>query len=33
MAVSKPSLVQQDKTKAHEIYRIYNHGDTCPYPE
>lgn len=23
----------QDKTKAHEIYRIYNHGDTCPYPE
>ena len=25
--------LQQDKTKAHEIYRIYNHGDTCPYPE
>lgn len=23
----------QDKTKAHEIYHIYNHGDTCPYPE
>ena len=23
----------QDKTRAHEIYRIYNHGDTCPYPE
>lgn len=23
----------QDKTKAHEVYRIYNHGDNCPYPE
>ena len=21
------------QTKAHEIYRIYNHGEDCPYPE
>lgn len=20
-------------TRAHEIYRVYNHGDDCPYPE
>ena len=29
--VIKP--LPQNKTKAHEIYRIYNHGDTCPFPE
>lgn len=22
-----------EKTKAHEIYKIYNHGSECPYPE
>ena len=23
----------ETQTKAHEIYRIYNHGEDCPYPE
>ncbi len=29
--VIKP--LPQSKTKAHEIYRIYNHGDNLPFPE
>ena len=23
----------EGQTKAHEIYKIYNHGEDCPYPE
>ena len=25
--------LSSQKTKAHEIYKIYNHGSECPYPE
>lgn len=25
--------LSSQKTKAHEIYKIYNHGSQCPYPE
>lgn len=25
--------LSSEKTKAHEIYRVYNHGSECPYPE
>lgn len=25
--------LKNGKTKAHDIYLIYNHGDQCPYPE
>lgn len=25
--------LDNDKTKAHDIYTVYNHGDTTPYPE
>ena len=25
--------LSSEATKAHEIYRLYNHGSNCPYPE